>query len=314
MRWKILLVLLLPIIVSSCASRKHTSSRKAEGRSAEAGRTSGGRDDHRSSERGRDRSTAVHRSLDTEEYVRMYSSIAVEEMQRSRVPASITLAQGILESGNGNSRLARQANNHFGIKCTSDWSGGKTYKDDDRRNECFRVYRSARDSYRDHSDFLKRSRYRFLFDLDPDDYKKWAYGLKKAGYATNPRYPRLLIDLIERYELYRFDRPGKRKPEKVLADNKEGSRADSRTLEPPVSAEAGVSAPDPSVSTETAGSAEPDARAPAGIISHYHYTVKKGDTLYAISKRFGISVDELKQWNSLSSNSISTGQQLRVSR
>src|SRR3546814_19740529 len=121
------------------------------------------------------------RSLDTEEYSRIYSNLAIEEMQRSVIPASITLAQGILESGNGNSRLARQANNHFGIKCTSDWKGGKTYKDDDRRNECFRVYRYARDSYHDHNEFLKRQRYRFLFDLKHDDYKPLHHGLTKDG-------------------------------------------------------------------------------------------------------------------------------------
>src|SRR3546814_726332 len=199
MRWNLLLLLILPFFFSACASKRHASRGKSP--VGQSGRPDpGNRDD--AAGRGRKDNTArtPSRSLDTEEYIRIYSSLAIEEMQRSGIPASITLAQGILESGNGNSRLARQANNHFGIKCTSDWKGGKTYKDDDRRNECFRVYRSARDSYHDHTEFLKRQRYRFLFDLKPDDYKAWAHGLKKAGYATNPRYPQLLIGLIERYQ------------------------------------------------------------------------------------------------------------------
>jgi LysM repeat protein len=140
------------------------------------------------------------------QYINQYSAFAVDEMYRSKIPASITLAQGILESGNGNSRLAREANNHFGIKCKNTWKGKTMYEDDDAPQECFRKYDAVIDSYRDHSDFLmKNTRYAFLFDLEPTDYKSWAHGLKKAGYATNPQYADLLITFIERHKLDRFD-------------------------------------------------------------------------------------------------------------
>ena len=123
-------------------------------------------------------------------YIEKYSSLAVEEMYRTGVPASITLAQGLLESGNGQSRLAVKGNNHFGIKCHNTWTGAKVYHDDDRKGECFRKYDSPEESFRDHSDFLRyRDRYKFLFDLELTDYRSWAYGLKTAGYATDPKYP-----------------------------------------------------------------------------------------------------------------------------
>ena len=139
-------------------------------------------------------------------YVATFSPVALEEMKAYDIPASITLAQGILESGMGDSRLAVAANNHFGIKCHSEWGGKRIYHDDDEKGECFRVYKDPRASYRDHSLFLTtRSRYDFLFDLKSDDYKGWAKGLKKAGYATDPKYPDKLISLIERYRLDRFD-------------------------------------------------------------------------------------------------------------
>lgn len=139
-------------------------------------------------------------------YIEKYSSLAVDEMYRSGVPASITLAQGLLESRYGLSELAVKGNNHFGIKCHNNWQGGKVYHDDDRKGECFRKYDSPEESFRDHSDFLRyRDRYKFLFDLEVNDYKGWAHGLKKAGYATDPAYPSKLIRLIEDYELYRYD-------------------------------------------------------------------------------------------------------------
>ena len=141
-----------------------------------------------------------------ERYVKKYAQMAVQEMIRSGVPASITLAQGMLESGNGLSKLATKGNNHFGIKCHKGWEGKSMRQDDDARNECFRVYPSVADSYKDHSDFLRyRDRYKFLFDLERTDYKGWAYGLKKAGYATDPNYPAKLIKYIEDYNLSRFD-------------------------------------------------------------------------------------------------------------
>ncbi|MGN1220070.1 MAG: glucosaminidase domain-containing protein [Candidatus Cryptobacteroides sp.] len=139
-------------------------------------------------------------------YIAQYADMAVSEMYRSGVPASITLAQGMLESRNGESPLAAKGNNHFGIKCHNTWEGGKMYYDDDRKGECFRKYKSADESFRDHSDFLRyRDRYKFLFDLKTTDYKGWAYGLKKAGYATDPAYPQKLIKLIEDYQLYKYD-------------------------------------------------------------------------------------------------------------
>ena len=139
-------------------------------------------------------------------YIATYSSLAVSEMHRSGVPASITLAQGILESNAGQSMLAVQARNHFGIKCHNDWRGSKFYQDDDAKNECFRVYKLVEESFRDHSDFLRfQDRYKSLFDLDPTDYKGWARGLRKAGYATDPQYADKLIRIIEENALQRFD-------------------------------------------------------------------------------------------------------------
>ena len=139
------------------------------------------------------------------EYLDKYKKDAIEEMNISGVPASITLAQGMLESGYGNSPLAKKANNHFGIKCHNDWTGQSFKVDDDKKDECFRKYRSVKDSFRDHSKFLKgKKRYAFLFDLKITDYKGWAKGLSKAGYATNKRYAKLLIELIERYDLNKY--------------------------------------------------------------------------------------------------------------
>ena len=141
-----------------------------------------------------------------ERYIETYRDIAVQEMLRTGVPASITLAQGLLESGAGQSKLAVQANNHFGIKCHNGWTGRSMKLDDDRSNECFRAYDTAEESFRDHSDFLRyRDRYKFLFDLDRTDYKGWAYGLRQAGYATDPKYPAKLIKYIEDYDLARLD-------------------------------------------------------------------------------------------------------------
>ena len=139
------------------------------------------------------------------DYIASYSEIAIREMRRTGVPASIKMAQAILESGDGNSTLARRANNHFGIKC-HDWTGRRYYHDDDEINECFRRYNKPEESFHDHSDFLKgRSRYAGLFKLDPDDYRAWAKGLKEAGYATNPNYDILLIKIIEDNQLNKLD-------------------------------------------------------------------------------------------------------------
>lgn len=143
-----------------------------------------------------------------ETYIEQWQDEAVMQMQRYGIPASITLAQGILESGNGVSELAQRSNNHFGIKCHSTWTGRRTYHDDDEKGECFRVYKNAKDSYEDHSHFLLRDRYARLFDLDPTDYKGWAKGLKACGYATDPAYADRLITLIDRHDLHLLDVPG----------------------------------------------------------------------------------------------------------
>src|ERR1700744_6333646 len=140
-------------------------------------------------------------------YIEKFKTIAIQEMNLYGIPASITLAQGLFESGSGNAELARVANNHFGIKCTSDWKGKGYYKDDDSHNDCFRVYDRPEDSFRDHSEFLKRPRYAKLFQLDKNDYVGWANGLKAAGYATNPNYPTLLINIIKKYNLDQYDTP-----------------------------------------------------------------------------------------------------------
>jgi len=141
-----------------------------------------------------------------QKYFEQYGDLAVEQMCKYGIPASVTLAQGVLESGAGMSELARKGNNHFGIKCNG-WTGRKTYHDDDENGECFRAYDNAYQSYVDHSVFLKNSRrYSGLFDLKRNDYKGWAKGLKACGYATNPAYARRLIEIIELYQLYKFDK------------------------------------------------------------------------------------------------------------
>ncbi|MGN6194315.1 MAG: glucosaminidase domain-containing protein [Ginsengibacter sp.] len=152
---------------------------------------------------------SVAQNMTPQEYIQQYKDLAISEMKRMGVPAAITLAQGLLETENGNSDLLKASNNHFGIKCKSTWTAETVSHDDDAPGECFRKYKSAEDSYRDHSNFLRgNSRYDFLFKLDPSDYKDWAYGLRKAGYATNPRYPEILIKNIEQYDLEQYTLEG----------------------------------------------------------------------------------------------------------
>lgn len=208
-----------------------------------------------------------------ESYISEYKDVAIQEMKRSGIPASITLAQGMLESGNGNSALARYANNHFGIKCTNDWDGRKYYKDDDKRNDCFRVYKNAAASFEDHTAFLKRKRYAALFELSSTDYKGWAKGLKKAGYATNPHYPQQLIELIERHELHRFDGRQKRSKHEEEHEAQDSMATEARS-----------------------GS----------------YIVKSGDTLYSIATRYGLTVKQLRRRNNLRGNAIHIGQRLSL--
>ncbi len=147
-------------------------------------------------------------TLSREQYINKYKELAVTQMNQYGIPASIIMAQACIESGNGNSRLAVKGNNHFGIKCGGNWNGKQIYHNDDKRNECFRKYNTVEDSFKDHSEFLKNGRrYSSLFNLERTDYKAWAYGLKAAGYATDPRYAKLLIDIIEKYKLYELDMP-----------------------------------------------------------------------------------------------------------
>lgn len=145
------------------------------------------------------------------EYIKTYKGIAVKHQKKYGIPASITLAQGLLESDAGRSRLARKANNHFGIKCGNDWRGRKIKHNDDKKRECFRRYKRAKHSYEDHAKFLMKQRYAPLFRLDITDYKGWAKTLKRCGYATDPNYPEKLIKIIEKYELYKYDKPGRKK-------------------------------------------------------------------------------------------------------
>ncbi len=207
------------------------------------------------------------------EYVQTFSEIAQLEMKAYGIPASITLAQGLLESGFGKGELALKTNNHFGIKCHTGWQGDYDFHDDDEKGECFRKYNHPMYSYRDHSLFLKnRSRYASLFNLRKDDYKKWAHGLKKAGYATDKRYPNKLISLIESHDLFRFDR--------LVMGAEYGRREKEKEV--------------------------------ANTVSIDRHVVKEGDTLYSISRKYAVSVDELKRWNYLYDNSIKVGQKLTV--
>lgn len=222
-------------------------------------------------------------------YIERFKKIAVEQMNLYGIPASITLAQGLFESGNGNSDLAKFANNHFGIKCTTDWKGLSYYKDDDIVNDCFRVYKTPEESYRDHSDFLKRKRYAALFELDKNDYEGWAYGLKQAGYATNPQYPQLLINVIKKYSLDQYDRP-----ETEIQKIKREDRVLSQ-----INQNIGIAIKDSLVNNT-----------PVSKL----YTIKQGDTLYNISKRFGLTVDELKALNNMADNNIKLGQQLVIAK
>ncbi len=220
------------------------------------------------------------------EYISIYKSTAIFEMNRSGVPASITLAQGMLGSGYGNSELAKNANNHFGIKCHSSWTGAIYRLDDDKKDECFRKYKSVAVSYRDHSDFLRRSRrYAFLFELKISDYKGWCRGLKKAGYATNKRYANLLIDMIERYDLNRFSKKNKFK--------KGGIKKELITK--PIIRENSKEQRNAKVTTNQISKS-------ANWINFIR--VKKGDTYYSISKKHSISLVKLYSYNECSPDTI----------
>ncbi|SHL55138.1 glucosaminidase domain-containing protein [Flavobacterium xanthum] len=214
-------------------------------------------------------------------YISQYKDVAMGNMRNYGIPASIILAQGILESGAGRGDLAMNANNHFGIKCHVGWTGDSVKHDDDAAQECFRKYDNPSESFKDHAVFLTgRSRYAKLFGFSKGDYKSWARGLRTAGYATDPKYPDKLISYIERYNLYQYDN-------QVLDVNyvsNEKQLVEELTIE---------------------------ARNPVNT-SLASYIVQKGDTLYSLSKKFEVRVEDLKQKNNLSDNTLSIGQKLVV--
>lgn len=231
---------------------------------------------------------------DAEAYIRQYADLAMSEMRRTGVPASITLAQAVIESDYGRSRLARSGNNHFGIKCHNGWTGRRIYHNDDRRGECFRRYRDADESFRDHSDFLRQgSRYEFLFYLEPDDYVGWARGLKSAGYATNPRYAGMLIDMIEKNRLHRYD--------DMVISGRGNDRVRVTDDPGPEKARPKVKADDPAVKEELheAGYVvERGKRVKTRNMLPY-IVVREGDTVERLAVEFDMFGWELKQFNDL---------------
>ena len=257
-----------------------------------------------------------------EQYIQKFAQFAVEEMEKYQIPASITLAQGLLETGGGQSRLAIEGNNHFGIKCKEEWTGKTMTHTDDAPNECFRVYNDPRESYEDHSKFLRfRKYYQDLFKLDPTDYKAWAHGLKKAGYATNPRYAYILIDRIEKHRLYEFDRTDSNKVLFTLlkmypalsSDQVFMAKVDqNRQKTEPVT----VSVPYQQVSyakqMENVDRIKSREELLTTILIKSHpnggkkYIIVPADTdLDFIATKFGVSVRSLKKWNDLDNTSVS---------
>ncbi|WP_316830436.1 glucosaminidase domain-containing protein [Pedobacter aquatilis] len=268
---------LIVVLLSSCSSRKFSRNNKQIEKEANKANNN------------------TYKSYNTLSYIDEFKAVAIEEMNAYGIPASITLAQGILESGSGNSDLAKYANNHFGIKCTSDWKGKNYFRDDDQKNDCFRVYKDARESFKDHSEFLKRKRYSALFQLDKNDYKSWAQGLKQAGYATNPKYPDLLINTIEKYQLYQYDQSETEK-QKIAREDR-------------VFTEINQNIPKEKAKFTPVETPPPGAKP---VLADGTYTVVKGDTLYNIAKRFNISVDDLKILNNMTTDGIKLGQVLKV--
>lgn len=236
-------------------------------------------------------------STPQEAYIDTYAPTAVDEMYRSGIPASITLAQGLLESRAGQSELAMYANNHFGIKCHRDWKGEKTHRDDDKKHECFRKYRKAAESYRDHSDFIRyRDRYKFLFDYELTDYKSWAYGLKKAGYATDNAYADKLIALIERYNLQRFDtmKPGDLPGEKPLPPARRKQQEEERLQGPPYPPLKLEEAEKVDVATEFSFSLDRPVYSKNGV--NFVYAME-GETYETIAEDFNLFKLEIYRFN-----------------
>ena len=271
-------------------------------------------------------------------YIDQYRDMAIEQMLRNKIPASITLAQGILESGAGNSELVKKGNNHFGIKCHG-WTGRTVHKDDDAKQECFRAYNNAQESYEDHSKFLtKNKRYSQLFSLSITDYKGWARGLKACGYATNPNYAPMLINLIELYKLYEYDRA--KSYDKFMAQNS-GHRQDG-FLHPihiynknyflqarkgdtfkSIGKEIGISGKkiakynerdynSPLVENEMIWLKKKQKKAEASYKKRPH-RVKAGESMYSIAQYYGIRLKSLYKMNKLSPDyELRIGDELRV--
>lgn len=286
---------------------------------------------------------AQNTKITREEYIDTYKNIAISEMIEHGVPASIKLAQAILESGDGNSALARQANNHFGIKCHLGWEGEKFIQDDDAKDECFRVYDRAEQSFRDHTQFLKTRRwYASLFELDKTDYKSWAHGLKKAGYATNPKYPELLIGLIERHQLYEYDlvtsiadaggstkTQKKEKEDGVKREMKHNINADINSLEVrknnDVKYVLSIEGDTPYKIAKELNMmlwqiykyndlGKRDQIQPGTVIyiqpkrnrsrKHKTHTVERGQTMYTISQKYGVKYNKLLKFNPQLKNQV----------
>ena len=288
----------------------------------------------------------------TQKYIEDYKDIAMVEMQRYNIPASITLAQGILESGSGQGRLARYGNNHFGIKCHATWNGKTITHDDDEKSECFRRYKYAYESFEDHSQFLmKRGRYSSLFELNPTDYESWAHGLKKAGYATDPAYAKKLIALIKKFNLHQYDEQvvamkgepvnfsmgtdivstplPKREVAQVVQNEpiapakpvtkKEVTKEKAVVKSAPVIADSSKKT-ETSKKVETAKPATPakpqvSSQVKKEAIAEVYYEVQTGDTLYKIAREQQVPVQQLMKLNNfddLASSNLRVGQQIRV--
>ncbi len=258
-----------------------------------------------------------------DQYIQKFAQYAVEEMEKYNIPASITLAQGLLETGGGQSILAQQGNNHFGIKCKEDWTGRTMKYTDDAPNECFRVYEDPRDSYEDHSKFLSnRPYYKGLFQLDPKDYKSWAYGLKKAGYATNPRYAYILIDKIEKYRLFEFDNVNKEQVhEKLLllypelVNDKDFLVKNFTLTKVQEVPKVVIDAPEPVKMTKEevlhtiAVKSHPNGNLNYIIIPiEPDYDDASEASLEDIAKKYDVSTSKLKKWNELFSDNLKEGQ------
>lgn len=264
--------------------------------------------------------------ISRKEYIEKYASLAVKQMHQYKIPASITLAQGILESNNGNSRLAVKANNHFGIKCHG-WEGKKIFADDDKKNECFRNYKNVLESFVDHSLFLnKYSRYEFLFNYKITDYKSWAKGLKKAGYATNSKYPELLIKIIEENKLYQFDKEkidenlisGKRNiymhPNKikyVISQNQETYETIAKSLN--IKLKQILKYNDNNNLSVLKVGTKVFIQPKRNRSKQRTHVVNKGEDLRSISQTYGIKMKSLKKRNELIlKNGLNNGDKLRL--